>query len=247
MIKIKNTKVYGMNETVIRSGYPMRTGEPIDMYDLEGNMKQESFDRLSKLGNTPLGSGHSNALKGVIVQFDIKYPQYWTPQFQRYHFADIVSSQSKMYRLTKMDVMSCCNKYVDGCVIDNLIEWINIYNNWKKDIVFVKGFNDYYYLDKNDDSFNHTFGDFFTKYEVFMKIISNTPMGLEMWMGVTTNYLQLRTIYMQRNGHKLKEDWGKFCAWCESLDNFVEFCLKGERKFTDSKGEPIDSMYDWRV
>ena len=48
----------------------------------------------------------------------------------------------------------------------------------------------------------------FSKYEVFMKIISNTPMGFEQTMRVTTNYLQLKTIYLQREHHKLKEDWG---------------------------------------
>jgi hypothetical protein len=41
-------------------------------------------------------------------------------------------------------------------------------------------------------------------------------MGFELWMGISTNYLQLKTIYNQRKAHKL-EDWKYFCNWIESL------------------------------
>jgi hypothetical protein len=41
-------------------------------------------------------------------------------------------------------------------------------------------------------------------------------MGFELWMGISTNYLQLKTIYNQRKHHKL-EDWKIFCNWIESL------------------------------
>lgn len=55
------------------------------------------------------------------------------------------------------------------------------------------------------------------KYEKYMEIISNCPMGLELWCHCTTNYEQLATIYKQRKNHKLKEDWGEFCNWIENL------------------------------
>lgn len=38
-----------------------------------------------------------------------------------------------------------------------------------------------------------------------------------MWMGISTNYLQLKTIYSQRKSHKLKNDWGYFCDFIETL------------------------------
>ena len=34
---------------------------------------------------------------------------------------------------------------------------------------------------------------------------------------VSTNYLQLKTIYKQRKNHKLKEDWGAICTMIEEL------------------------------
>jgi len=190
MLKIKNVNVYGLEESVIASGYPMKANIEDTLLLVEEKDKR----RAIKLGNVLIGSGHDNFLKGIIVQFDVTYPQYWTPQFQRYHFADIVSSQSKMHRLTKMDIKNSCNKYVLPENIDLLNKLIETYNEDKS-------------------------------YENFMKVISNTPMGFEMTMRVTTSYLQLKTIYLQRKNHKLKEDWGTFCKWVEELPHFKEFCL----------------------
>ena len=42
------------------------------------------------------------------------------------------------------------------------------------------------------------------------------PMGYELWAGISTNYLQLKTIYKQRRWHKL-DDWREFCAFIEGL------------------------------
>ena len=42
------------------------------------------------------------------------------------------------------------------------------------------------------------------------------PMGIELTARVTTNYLQLRTMYYQRRYHKL-EEWRVFCSFIESL------------------------------
>lgn len=49
-------------------------------------------------------------------------------------------------------------------------------------------------------------------YENFMKVVSNCPLGIELFMRCSTNYQQLKTIYHQRKGHKLIEDWQEgFC------------------------------------
>lgn len=201
MLKIFNTKIYGLEESIVASGYPMLAGE-IDEWEDEIDLLEKDLNRAKRLGTVPTGTGHDNFLKGIVVQFDITYPNYWTPQFQRYHFADIISSTSKMHRLTKMDLKKSCNEYVDDAVIENLQRWIDIYNDFPEDETR------------------------YTKHEVFMRIISNCPMGFEQTMRVTTSYLQLKTIYLQRRHHKLKEDWGAFCDWCLTLPHFKEFCLK---------------------
>ena len=62
-----------------------------------------------------------------------------------------------------------------------------------------------------------------------MKLQSNLPMGFELTVRVTTNYLQLKTMYTQRKTHRLKEDWGAFAQWCDALPHFNE--LTGIPKF----------------
>lgn len=46
--------------------------------------------------------------------------------------------------------------------------------------------------------------------------IRSLPVGLEYGARVTTNYLQLKTIYQQRNTHRLPE-WAVFCGWILTL------------------------------
>lgn len=49
-------------------------------------------------------------------------------------------------------------------------------------------------------------------YENFMRLLSNCPLGVELFMRCSTNYLQLKTIYHQRKHHRLSEDWvDAFC------------------------------------
>lgn len=237
MLEVLEYNVYGLEKAKRYSGLPMT----IDIDDLE-----ESDSRMEKLCNARTGSGHDCSAKGILVTALIKYPGYWTPQFQRYHFADIISSQSKMHRLTKMDVGKASNKYVDNRVIEVLREKINIYNfmvdNKIDECFMVMGrpFENYecamefeaIIFEGDEDYVPELYIGKIGKYEAFMEVVSNCPMGFEMVMAIETNYLQLKTIYEQRKHHKLAEDWGAFCEWCETLPKFVEYCLKGKRIFT---------------
>ena len=62
-------------------------------------------------------------------------------------------------------------------------------------------------------------------YKNFMTMLSNTVLGLELFMRVSTNYLQLRTMWWQRKNHKLKEDWGELCDMIESLPYVKELII----------------------
>lgn len=285
MLKITNTRITGLETSIIASGYPMATrrlgevefanrelliknllytenniyripsctelkelalknenkelAKKAKIEDIESFIKG-SIKRIKTLGNVQSGTGHDNYAKGIHVEFDVLYPAYWSVQFQRYHFADIVSSMSKMHRLCKMDISESCNKYVDKIVIENLNYWISVYNKMKNSDYYISSKKtisnkeiNYNTIDENELndklSKNTVIVEKLSKYEVYMKIISNCPMGFEMTMRVTTSYLQLKTIYLQRKNHKLKEDWQAFCNWCESLPLFKEICLKEER------------------
>jgi len=149
-MNIMNVKVYGILESAVASGYPMSTSIKDDMdfnfmvWDMYENVLDEkdkevlrgaydsveaSIKRLGKLGNTNVGTGHSNALKGCIVQGDLTCSQAMHMQILRYNFFDIVSSQSKMHRLKQMDIKRCVNEYVCVEAIDIVKGFVDKYND----------------------------------------------------------------------------------------------------------------------
>ena len=198
MVRFSNTNVYGFHESMIASGYPMLVDTPLSNQISSLVDYDKDFKRLGKLGRCKIGTGHDSALKGCIVQTDITYPQYFTPQLQRYNWISIISSQSKMHTLVKnKDIKKHCNKYVLPEIVDIINHLIYKYNNT---------------ANENKE----------TKYEIFMQIVSNLPMGYELTMRISTNFLQLKTIYLQRKNHRLQEDWGSFIAWSLGLPHFKE-------------------------
>ena len=225
MLEIKNVNVYDLKESVIAARNAMRLSVP-DYTDEEFEKSLERAKKLVQASKNGEVKCHDNFLTGIRVSFDVVYPQYWTPEFQRYHFADIVTSSSKMHRLVKMDLNKSCNKYVSKDVIAYVNDYIELYNHLLEE--------------KEQDSF---VGHRFTLrdgtviecdnvddalYTCYMIIISNCPMGLELFMRVSTNYKQLQTIYHQRKHHKLKEDWGAFIEFIESLPYAKELII-GEK------------------
>ena len=182
MVHIENWKVYDLEESVIACRNSMRTTPP----EYTKEEFEKSLPRAIKLAKTPSNFGEDNFLCGIRVSFDIKYPNYFTPELQRYHFLDIVSSSSKMHRLVKMDMDSCFNEYVTAQSKEQMKRLIQNYNEDKS-------------------------------YENFMRVISNCPLGVELFMRCTTNYRALKTIYKQRKHHRLRDDWQMgFCK------NFIE-------------------------
>lgn len=190
MVTIENVRVYDLKESLIASRNAMRLTPP----EYTDEEFAASWKRAQTLAHAKSGSGHDNWLKGVRVSFDIKYPNYFTPELQRYNFVDIVTSSSKMHRLVQMDMDTSFNKYVSEYSKNLMRELIEDYNREPS-------------------------------YENFMAVVSNCPMGLELFMRCSTNYLQLKTIYRQRKGHKLKEDWGAFLSFIESLPYAKELII----------------------
>lgn len=131
MLKIMNVSVSNLYESIVASGFPMLT-KPYTEKEFEREIVSMQADfftghenahvkRACTLGHSESNSGHGNFLSGVNVQFNVVYPEYWSPEFQRYHFAQIVSSSSKMHRLNKMSIKDSVNKYVKSEVVE-LIE-----------------------------------------------------------------------------------------------------------------------------
>lgn len=208
--KIENTEVYGLNKSIIASGNAMR----VEMDDNLCCPGEKDFSRATKLAATKTGEGHDNFLNGIIVQFDLYAPLYMWKQIQRYHFMDFVSSQSTMHRLTKFDVFSQCVEDTDLVVLQRVQELIDKYNE------FLDG-----YKPIADDPEVKALRE-----SKWRTIVASLPCGFVLGATMTTNYRQLKTIFLQRKNHKLRE-WKDFCTWVKSLPH--SYLITGEVQSND--------------
>ena len=192
---IDNVKIYGLSESIKASKYPMSVDN--------SNLTDEITPTVAKLFNAKQGSGHDNALKGTVVQFDLTMTSKMSVELERYHFIDFISSQSTMHRITKFDLDKAYIKYVDKRVIDIMKEKVYEYND-----LLDHGFK------ASEDLMK----------ERYLEILYTNPCGFQLTARMTTNYQQLKTMYFQRRSHLLPE-WTEFCDWCETLPYFKELCL----------------------
>lgn len=102
---VTNWNVYNLDNALRASKYPMAK----DVSELNNNMT----DTIKKLGRADRGTGHDNYLHGILVSFDLTCSNKMWVEFERYHFADIVSSQSTMHKVTKLLEKDVFNEYVD--------------------------------------------------------------------------------------------------------------------------------------
>lgn len=118
---ISNVQVYGLEESIRRSKYPMA----IDTQACSSEPTKTTYS----LGRASVGSGHDNWLNGVIVQFDLTFTNKAWVEAERYHFLDFVSSQSTMHRITKFDLDKAYVEYVDPLIIKVMKQLVAQYNH----------------------------------------------------------------------------------------------------------------------
>lgn len=210
---VSNVKVYDLEESIIASGYPMRTTaemRPVDEKDIKRCIN------LSNACNTGNGA-HGQYLTGIRVAFDLTCSNKMWVEAERYRFLEFVSSQSTMHRITKFDLSNQYNEYVDPRVIEIMKEKVDAYNNFCNDVDFG--------LIPQDVGLQLELQE--EKKKRYLEILYTNPSGFELTARLTTNYRCLKNIYIQRKDHRLPE-WRKFCAWIETLPMFKELCLSGD-------------------
>ena len=205
-MKLENIKVYDLEESLIASGYPMRT----ELTQREVNAKDVS--RGLKLTRASNGNGaHGQWLTGVRVAFDLTCTNKMWVEAERYRFLVFVSSQSTMHRITMFNLEGQYCEYVDPRVVEIMKEKVNEYNKLKEtceilpDDISAQLRKDYQDLLKRN----------------YLEILYTNPAGFELTARMTTNYRCLLNIYIQRHDHRLPE-WREFCAKLLELPYFPE-------------------------
>lgn len=195
---VSNVRVYDLEETLIASGYPMRT----DVNDMgyEPTPTEKDLNRcmkLSKMATEERNGGHEQFLTGILVSFDLTFSNKAWVEAERYRFLNFVSSESLQHRCTKFDIKEQCNEYVDPRIVDILEEYVARYNELQDPV---------------------------KKRLQYLRILYNIPSGFRLTARMTTNYRCLKNIYRQRKEHRLPE-WQTFCKWIETLPYAKELLL----------------------
>jgi len=176
----------------------------VRVYDFDESIEASKFpmmtdpDRASdtitstavKLAQCKPGTGHDNYLQGIRVAFTMDITVKALVEAERYHFLDIISSTSTMHKLIDFNFDECYCKYVDKRAIGVMHELLDEYNA----------------MDDNEPA----------KEEKMLSLLYTNPCGFTYTIRFTTDYRQLKTIYIQRHDHRIPE-WREFCRFIESL------------------------------
>ena len=112
-MRLENVKVYDLEESMIASGYPMRTEL------IEDAITDKTIKRCMNLTKASNGNGaHGQWLTGVRVAFDLTCTNKMWVEAERYRFLEFVSSQSTMHRITKFNLDNQYIEYVYPRVIE---------------------------------------------------------------------------------------------------------------------------------
>ena len=203
-MRIEKLKVYDLEESLIASGYPMRTEL------VERDVDEKDIKRIMNLTKASNGNGaHGQALTGIRVAFDLTCTNKMWVEAERYRFLEFVSSQSTMHRITKFNLDGQYNEYVDPRVIEIMKEKVREYNTLANEKHF----------DGASQKELAEYADMLKK--KYLEILYTNPAGFELTARMTTNYRCLLNIYIQRHDHRLPE-WREFCAELLKLPYFPE-------------------------
>lgn len=192
---ISNVKIYDLEESLIASGYPMRTKKIIHDLNTQDFERGERLVKATLKGNT----AHHQFLTGIRVNFDLTFTNKAWVEAERYRFLEFVSSQSTMHRITKFDLDGQYIEYVDPRIIEIIKEKVERYNRL---------------VELRPETLIPEYEDEIK--EAYLEILYSNPAGFKLTARMTTNYRCLRNIYIQRRNHRLPE-WRAFCRWIETL------------------------------
>lgn len=205
-MKVENVEVYDLWNSIIASGYPMRTKLGVAEEAEKSLARAHKLVEATKTGN----NAHAQFLTGIRVSFDLTFTNKAWVEAERYRFLEFVSSQSTMHRITRFDLDKAYNEYVDPRIIEIMKEKIAKYN---------------YYCDGLSEKSEGFLKDVENKRKrLYLEILYSNPAGFELTARMTTNYRCLRNIYLQRKDHRLPE-WREFCKWIETLPYAKELLI----------------------
>lgn len=121
---ISNVKIYDLEESILASGYPMRTDTVPKEVSSKDILRAAKLNQATQTGN----GAHNQFMTGIRVNFDLTFTNKAWVEAERYRFLEFVSSQSTMHRITNFDLDNAYIEYVDPKIIEIMKEKVAEYN-----------------------------------------------------------------------------------------------------------------------
>ena len=149
------------------------------------------------------GTEHRKFLRQIMVSVDITAPLYWWKEFDTYKVGTTANSTSTMHKLASTPITLDCfetDDYDDNFELSEHYHFTDFINS---ELIFA--------LETLRQKYNETKDKRYWK-----ELVRWLPNGWLQTRTVTMNYENLRSMYHQREHHKLIE-WHSFCDWVKGL------------------------------
>ena len=197
-MKFENTKVYNFEGAIESMRMPMMSHKKSDsFYDEDGYFIIGDADMKLAQSLIKGGAEHAKYLRTIYVNTVITCPQYFAAELDTYKIGTVRNSSSLMHKGASRDFTK--DDFTidedDGLSEDALSYALDNINYYRRKYVETKDF----------------------KYFRIMRQLM--PMGYNYTFSFSTNYAQLRNMWLQRidTPHRLKEWTEDFALWIKSL------------------------------
>ena len=158
------------------------------------------------------GTEHRKFLRQIMVSVDITAPLYWWKEFDTYKVGTTANSTSTMHKLASTPITLECFEIddYDKAAVDEIETALP--TNFVDNLIS--------HLEDLRQEYNATKDKRYWK-----ELIRWLPNGWLQTRTVTMNYENLRSMYHQREHHKLTE-WHAFCDWVKELPYAQELIIE---------------------
>lgn len=196
MIKIENTKVYGISEAIQGMRNPRlshaHSDSQFDGDPIIGPKDGELMQTLSAAGGS-----HAKFRRMVTLYADITAPFYWWKQFDTYKVGTVTNSTST--------IDTICKKNLE--ISDFSFDYLNDPNNGSPNYITMV----LRYLNELIERYRSTNNSIYLH-----QLLELLPESYNQKRKVMLNYETLSHMYTDRKNHRLDE-WVYFCKWIENL------------------------------
>lgn len=163
------------------------------------------------------GTEHRKFLRQIMVSVDITAPLYWWKEFDTYKVGTTANSTSTMHKLASTPITLDCFETDDYC--GDLVYFTHDGDTLTDYTVSDIAQNMIEDLEALRQKYNETKDKRYWK-----ELIRWLPNGWLQTRTITMNYENLRSMYHQRENHKLTE-WHSFCDWVKTLPYAQELII----------------------